>query len=72
MQHPCVCKCEQVVGVTYRDDIQDAEEAVDAITWVNLLHHTFFAILEARNKHINNEKKQVYCLHLLEELFKLI
>lgn len=51
MQRPCVCVCvcEQVVGETYRDDIQDAEEAVDTITWVNLLHHTLFAILETRN-----------------------
>lgn len=48
-QHPCACKCEQVVGVTYCDDIQDAEEAVDTISWENLLHHALFAILEARN-----------------------
>lgn len=43
-----LCKCEQVVGVTYCDDIQDAEEAVDTIPWENLLHHALFAILEAR------------------------
>lgn len=35
--------------MTYCDDIQDAEEAVDTVAWVNLLHHTFFAILEDRN-----------------------
>lgn len=45
----CVCVCEQVVGEPYRDDIQDAEKAVYTITWVNLLHHTLFAILETRN-----------------------
>lgn len=49
MQRPCVCVCEQAVGETYRDDIQDAEEAVYTITWVNLLHHTLFAILDTRN-----------------------
>lgn len=52
-QHPCLCRflCVwQEVGVTYCDDIQDAEQAVDAVSWVNLLHHTFFAILEDRNK----------------------
>lgn len=37
------------VGVTYCDDIQDTEEAVDTIAWENLLHHTFFAILKYRN-----------------------
>lgn len=57
MQRPCVCMsvCEQVVGETYRDDIQDAEEAVYTITWVNLLHHTLLAILETRNN-TNNYK----------------
>lgn len=49
MQHPRGCMCKQVVGVTHRDDIQDAEEAVDTIAWVNLLHHTLFAILVTRN-----------------------
>lgn len=49
MQHPGVCVCEQVVGETYRDDIQDAEEAVDTISGVNLLHHALFAILGTRN-----------------------
>lgn len=38
----CVMK---EMGVTHRDDIQDAEEAVDTVSGVNLLHHTFFAIL---------------------------
>lgn len=42
----CACVREQVVGETYCDDIQDAEEAVYTITWINLLHHTLFAILE--------------------------
>ncbi len=37
------------VGVTYGDDIQDAEEAVDAVAGVNLLHHVLFAILKGRN-----------------------
>lgn len=45
----CVCVWQDVVG-TYCDDIQDAEEAVDTVSWVDLLHHTFFAILEKRNK----------------------
>lgn len=36
-------------GVTYCDDIQDAEKTVDTVSWVNLLHHTFFAVLAERD-----------------------
>lgn len=32
--------------MTYCDDIQDAEEAVDTVPCINLFHHTFLAILE--------------------------
>lgn len=35
---------------TYSDDIQNAEEAVDTVSRENLLHHTFFAILEEKRK----------------------
>lgn len=57
IEEACVYVCDaakmwlwQEVGVTYCDDIQDAEEAVDTVPWVNLLHHTFFAILEDMTK----------------------
>lgn len=36
----------QEAGVTYCDDIQNTEEAVDAVSREYLLHHAFFAILE--------------------------
>ena len=43
----CVC------GVLcYRDDVQDAEKAVDAVSWVNLLHHVFLPILRDRDMHV--------------------
>lgn len=38
-------------GVTYRDDIQDAEEAVDTVSWEHFLHHAFFAILKKKKRH---------------------
>lgn len=45
--HPDQCvTVQQDAGATYRDDIQDAEEAVDTVSWEHFLHHTFFAILK--------------------------
>lgn len=34
------------VSVTYCDDIQNAEETMDTVSGIDLLHHIFFAILE--------------------------
>ena len=50
----CVCVCSVAwllyvsssVSVTYCDDIQNAEEAMDTVSCIDLLHQTFFAILE--------------------------
>lgn len=42
---------------TYRDDIQDAEEAVDTVSWKHFLHHTFFAILKKKKR-----KKKKTCM----------
>lgn len=59
-QHVCRHGCERdtsnadvhasVCRAAYCDDIQDAEEAVDAVSRVNLLHHAFLAILEDGNR----------------------
>lgn len=38
--------CRVGTCATYCDDVQDAEQAVDAVSWVHLLHHTLLAILE--------------------------
>lgn len=38
--------CVLWVCVTYCDDVQDAEQTVDAVSWVHLLHHTLLAILK--------------------------
>lgn len=43
---------QQDAGVTYRDDIQDAEEAVDTVSWEHFLYHTFFAILKKKDMHV--------------------
>lgn len=34
------------MGVSYSDDVQDAEEAVDTVSGVHLLHHTVLAVLK--------------------------
>ena len=40
------------MGVTYCDDIQNAEEAVNTVSRINLLHHIFFAILEDMSRQV--------------------
>lgn len=52
VEQVCLCVCCKKRGETYCDDIQDAEEAVDTVSGVNLLHNTFFAILSDRKKDI--------------------
>lgn len=32
--------------MSYGDDVQDAEEAVDTVSGVHLLHHTVLAVLK--------------------------
>lgn len=46
------------MGVTYCDDIQDAEETVDAVSGVNFLHHAFFAILTTERRHESQSARQ--------------
>ena len=47
----CCELCDSCV-LWYRDDVQDTEKAVDAVSWVNLLHHVLLSILRDRDTHV--------------------